>query len=173
MFLFLAVHGAKQLVFARIGVRSRRVLRSNPEFDWTQLFNRSEALGAGRTCRLGIYPAAESLETEVPASVASLVRADRQMGYLAEDVRRRIQEPQDVDAISGQIFNLILKNVSAIRFATSSCKARAIQGKKSAFCNFLQCCRFLHFCPAYLASPAIRVLCVEAHGALRKRTTQR
>ncbi len=110
MFLFLAAHGAKHNWSSLKWVCDlAEFLRSNPEFDWTQLFKRAEALGAGRTCRLGIYLAAELLEAEVPASVASQVRADRQVTYLAEDVRRRIQEPQDVDTISSQIFNLRLK----------------------------------------------------------------
>jgi Uncharacterised nucleotidyltransferase len=110
MFLFLAVHGGKHSWSSLKWLCDlAEFLRSNPELDWPRLFKRAEALGAGRTCRLGIYLVGELLEAEVPASIACAVREDRQVRYLAEDVRQRILEPQDLDTISGQVFNLRLK----------------------------------------------------------------
>jgi hypothetical protein len=109
-FLFLAVHGAKH------GWSSLKWLcdlaefiRSNPDLDWPRLFKRAEALGAVRTCRLGILLAADLLEAEVPASVLCTIADDAQVLSLAQDVRLRIAEPCDLDPIDGQIFNLKLK----------------------------------------------------------------
>src|SRR6202166_2307058 len=110
MFLFLAFHGGKHCWSSLKWLCDlAEFIRSNPELDWPRLFKRAEALGAGRTCRLGIYLVAELLEAEVPATVAYAVREDRQVRSLAEDVRQRILEPQDLDTISGQVFNLRLK----------------------------------------------------------------
>ena len=110
MFLFLAVHGGKH------GWSSLKwlcdlaeFLRSNPQLNWSCLFKRAEASGAARTCRLGIYLAAELLQAEVPSSVVCAVREDAQVRHLARDIQLRLQEPRDVDPIEGQIFNLKLK----------------------------------------------------------------
>src|ERR1035437_5074663 len=110
MFVFLAVHGGKH------GWSSLKWLcdlaefvRSNPELNWPGLFKRAEALGAARTCRLGIYLAAELLQAEVPSSVVCAAREDAQVRDLAQDVRKRMQEPRNLDSIEGQIFNLRLK----------------------------------------------------------------
>jgi len=110
MFLFLAVHGGKHSWSALKWLCDlAEFIRSNPELDWPHLFNRAEALGAARTCRLGIYLAAELLQAEVPSSIVCAVREDAQVRRLAQQVRLRIEEPRDVDPIEGQIFNLKLK----------------------------------------------------------------
>jgi hypothetical protein len=110
MFLFLAVHGGKHSWSALKWLCDlAEFVRSNPELDWPALFKRAEALGAARTCRLGIYLAAELLQAEVPSSVVCAAREDAQVRPLAQDVRLRIQEPRNVDPIEGQIFNLRLK----------------------------------------------------------------
>ena len=110
MFLFLAVHGGKHSWSALKWLCDlAEFIRSNPELDWPHLFNRAEALGAARTCRLGIYLAAELLQAEVPSSIVCAVREDAQVRRLAQHVRLRIEEPRDVDPIEGQIFNLKLK----------------------------------------------------------------
>ena len=110
MFLFLAVHGGKH-GWSKLKwlCDLAEFIRSHPELDWPRLFNRAEALGAARTCRLGIYLAAELLQAEVPLAVACTVRGDVQVGQLAQEVRHRIEEPRDVDPIESQIFNLKLK----------------------------------------------------------------
>ena len=110
MFLFLTVHGGKHSWSALKWLCDlAEFIRSNPELDWPHLFNRAEALGAVRTCRLGIYLAAELLQAEVPSSIVCAVREDAQVRRLAQHVRLRIEEPRDVDPIEGQIFNLKLK----------------------------------------------------------------
>ena len=110
MFLFLAFHGGKHCWSSLKWLCDlAEFIRSNPGLDWPGLFNRAEALGAARTCRLGIYLAAELLQAEVPASVACVVQEDAQIRRFAEEVRLRIQEARDVDPIEGQIFNLKLK----------------------------------------------------------------
>jgi hypothetical protein len=110
MFLFLAVHGGKHSWSSLKWLCDlAEFIRSNPELDWPRLFKRAEALGAGRTCRLGIYLAAELMQAEVPSSVVCAVREDAQVRRLAQEVRQRIQETRDVDPIEGQIFNLRLK----------------------------------------------------------------
>jgi hypothetical protein len=110
MFLFLAVHGGKHSWSSLKWLCDlAEFVRSNPELDWSGLFKRAEALGAARTCRLGIYLAAELLQADVPSSVACAAREDAQVRPLAQDVRLRIQEPRSVDPIEGQIFNLRLK----------------------------------------------------------------
>jgi hypothetical protein len=110
MFLFLAFHGGKHSWSALKWLCDlAEFIRSNPELDWPRLLNRAEALGAVRTCRLGIYLAADLLQAEVPSSVVRAVREDAQVRRLAQDVRLRIEEPRDVDPIEGQIFNLKLK----------------------------------------------------------------
>jgi Uncharacterised nucleotidyltransferase len=110
MFLFLAVHGGKHCWSSLKWLCDlAEFIRSNPELDWPGLFNRAEALGAARTCRLGIHLAAELLQAEVPASVACVVQEDAQVRRFAADVRLRIQEARDMDPIEGQIFNLKLK----------------------------------------------------------------
>jgi hypothetical protein len=109
-FLFLAFHGAKHSWSALKWLCDlAEFIRSNPELDWLRLFKRAEALGAVRTCQLGILLAAELLQAEVPASVVCTVREDAPVRALAQDVRLRIAEPRDVDPIDGQIFNLKLK----------------------------------------------------------------
>ena len=77
--------------------------------DWPRLFDRAEALGAGRTCRLAIYLAVELLQTDVPSSIVCAAREDAQVTRLAQDVRRRIEVLRDVEPVEGQIFNLKLK----------------------------------------------------------------
>ena len=110
IFLFLAVHGGKHSWSALKWLCDlAEFIRSNPELDWPLLFNWAEALGAVRTCRLGIYLAAELLQAEVPSSIVCAVREDAQVRRLAQHVRLRIEEPRDVDPIEGQIFNLKLK----------------------------------------------------------------
>ncbi len=110
MFLFLAFHGGKHSWSALKWLCDlAEFIRSNPELDWSRLLKRAEALGAVRTCRLGIYLAADLLQAEVPASVVRAVREDAQVRRLAQDVRLRIEEPRDMDPIEGQIFNLKLK----------------------------------------------------------------
>jgi hypothetical protein len=110
MFLFLAVHGGKHSwSLLKWLCDLAEFIRSNPELDWPRLFKRAEALGAARTCRLGIYLAAELMQAEVPSSVVCAVREDAQVRHLAQEVRQRIQETRDVDPIEGQIFNLRLK----------------------------------------------------------------
>ena len=110
MFLFLAVHGGKHSWSSLKWLCDlAEFIRSNPELDWPRLFKRAEALGAARTCRLGIYLAAELMQAEVPSSVVCAVREDAQVRRLAQEVRQRIQETRDVDPIEGQIFNLRLK----------------------------------------------------------------
>ena len=109
-FLFLAVHGAKHSWSALKWLCDlAEFIRSNPELDWPRLFKRAEALGAARTCRLGIFLAAELLQAEVPASLVRTVLDDSQVQALTQDVRLRIAEPHDEDPIEGQIFNLKLK----------------------------------------------------------------
>jgi glutamate racemase len=66
-------------------------------------------LGAVRTCKLGIYLAAELLQADVPSSLICAIREDAQVRSLAQDVLVRIEEPQDVEPIESQIFNLKLK----------------------------------------------------------------
>jgi hypothetical protein len=110
MFLFLAVHGGKHSWSTLKWICDlAEFIRSNPELDWPRLLNRAEALGVVRTCRLGIYLAADLLQAEVPSSVVRAVREDAQVRRLAQDVRLRIEAPRDVDPIEGQIFNLKLK----------------------------------------------------------------
>jgi hypothetical protein len=110
MFLFLAVHGGKHSWSVLKWLCDlAEFIRSNPDLDWPRLFKRAEALGAGRTCRLGIYLAAELMQAKVPSSVVCAVREDAQVRRLAQEVRQRIQEPRDVDPIEDQIFNLRLK----------------------------------------------------------------
>lgn len=110
MFLFLAVHGGKHSWSALKWLCDlAEFIRSNPDLDWPRLFNRAEALGAVRTCRLGIYLAAELLQAEVPSSLLCSAREDAQVRRLAQEVRLRIEEPRDVEPIEGQIFNLKLK----------------------------------------------------------------
>jgi hypothetical protein len=110
MFLFLAVHGGKHSWSALKWLCDlAEFIRSNADLDWPSLFKRAETLGAGRTCRLGIYLAAELMQAEVPSSVVCAVREDAQVRRLAQEVRQRIQETRDVDPIEGQIFNLRLK----------------------------------------------------------------
>ena len=110
MFLFLAVHGGKHSWSSLKWLCDlAEFIRSNPELDWPALFKRAETLGAARTCRLGIYLAAELLQAEVPSSVVCAAREDAQVRDLAQDVRKRIQEPRNLDPIEGQIFNLRLK----------------------------------------------------------------
>jgi hypothetical protein len=110
MFLFLAVHGGKH-GWSKLKwlCDLAEFMRSNPELDWPRLFKRAESLGATRTCRLGIYLAAELLQAEVPPDVARPARDDVQVGHLAQDVWLRIAEPREVDPIESQIFNLKLK----------------------------------------------------------------
>jgi hypothetical protein len=109
-FLFLAVHGAKHCWSSLKWLCDlAEFIRSNPDLDWRRLFKRAEALGAVRTCRLGILLAADLLEAEVPASVLCTIADDAQVLSLAQDVRLRIAEPCDLDPIEGQIFNLKLK----------------------------------------------------------------
>jgi Uncharacterised nucleotidyltransferase len=110
LFLFLAVHGGKHSWSSLKWLCDlAEFIRSNPELDWPRLFKRADALGAARTCRLGIYLAAELMQAEVPSSVVCAVREDAQVRLLAQEVRERIQETRDVDPIEGQIFNLRLK----------------------------------------------------------------
>jgi hypothetical protein len=110
MFLFLAVHGGKHSWSSLKWLCDlAEFIRSNPELDWPRLFKRAEALGAARTCRLGIYLAAELMQAEVPSSVVCAVREDAQVRRLAQEVRQRVQETRDVDPIESQIFNLRLK----------------------------------------------------------------
>jgi hypothetical protein len=110
MFLFLAIHGGKHSWSALKWLCDlAEFLRSNPELDWRRLFNRAEAVGAARTCRLGIYLAAELLQAQVPSSVVSAVRDDAEVRKLADEVRQRIEEARDVDPIESQVFNLKLK----------------------------------------------------------------
>jgi hypothetical protein len=110
MFLFLAVHGGKHSWSALKWLCDlAEFIRSNPDLDWPRLFDRAEALGAVRTCRLGIYLTAELLQAEVPSSFVCAVREDARVRRLAQDVRLRIEEPRDVEPIEGQIFNLKLK----------------------------------------------------------------
>jgi hypothetical protein len=110
MFLFLAVHGGKHCWSSLKWLCDlAEFIRSNPELDWPRLFNRAQALGAARTCRLGIHLAAQLLQAEVPASVGCLVQQDAQVRRFAADVRLRIREARDVDPLEGQIFNLKLK----------------------------------------------------------------
>jgi hypothetical protein len=110
MFLFLAFHGAKHSWSALKWLCDlAEFIRSNPELDWPRLFRRAEESGAVRTCLLGVYLAVELLQAEVPPSVVLAVREDAQIKRLAQDVWLRIQEPREVEAIEGQIFNLKLK----------------------------------------------------------------
>ena len=110
MFLFLAVHGGKHSWSALKWLCDlAEFIRSNPELDWPSLFNRAEALGAARTCRLGIYLARELLQAEVPSSLVCAVREDAQVRHLAQDVLIRIEKPREVEPLEGQIFNLKLK----------------------------------------------------------------
>jgi hypothetical protein len=56
MFLFLAVQGGKHSWSSLKWLCDlAEFIRSNADLDWPSLFKRAEALGAGRTCRLGIY----------------------------------------------------------------------------------------------------------------------
>jgi hypothetical protein len=110
MFLFLAVHGGKHSWSVLKWLCDlAEFIRSNPELDWSLLFRRAEALGAVRTCRLGIYLAAELLQADLPSNVLDAVGGDVQVRRLAQEVRVRIEAPRDVDPIDGQIFNLKLK----------------------------------------------------------------
>lgn len=110
MLLFLAVHGAKHSWSSLKWLCDlAEFIGSNPELDWYHLFQQAEALGAVRTCQLGIYLAVELLQAEVPSDIVCAVREDAQVKRLAEDVRLRIQEPRDLEPIESQIFNLKLK----------------------------------------------------------------
>lgn len=110
MFLFLAVHGGKHSwSMLKWLCDLAEFIRSNPAMDWPRLFDRAEALGAVRTCRLAIYLAAELLQAEVPPGIVRVARDDAQVRRLVQDVRLRIEEPRDVEAVEGQIFNLKLK----------------------------------------------------------------
>ena len=146
MFLFLAVHGAKHSWSSLKWLCDlAEFLRSNPDVDWPRLFKRAEALGAGRTCRLGIYLVAELLEAEVPATVAYAVREDRQVRYLAEDVRQRILEPQDLDTISGQVFNLRLKERLRDKVRYVFLQFTQYSGEEERFVRLPSMLSFLYF----------------------------
>jgi hypothetical protein len=138
MFLFLAVHGGKHS-WSRLKwlCDLAEFMRSNPELDFPRLFNRAEALGAARTCWLGIYLAAELLQVEVPSSVVSTVRDDAQVRLLAEEVRVRIGgEARDVDSIEGQIFHLKLKERfrDKVRYVFLQCTLYS--GEEERFLSF-------------------------------------
>jgi hypothetical protein len=146
MFLFLAVHGGKHSWSSLKWLCDlAEFLRSNPDLDWPRLFKRAEALGASRTCRLGIYLAAELLEAEVPPSVACAVREDRQVRYLAEDVRQRIQKPRDVDSIEGQIFNLKLKERFRDKVRYVFLQFTQYSGEEERFVRLPSMLSFLYF----------------------------
>ena len=146
MFLFLAVHGGKHSWSSLKWLCDlAEFLRSNPDLDWPRLFKRAEALGASRTSRLGIYLAAELLEAEVPASVACAVREDRQVRYLAEDVRQRIQKPRDVDPIEDQIFNLKLKERFRDKVRYVFLQFTQYSGEEERFIRLPSILSFLYF----------------------------
>jgi hypothetical protein len=146
MFLFLAVHGGRHSWSSLKWVCDlAEFLRSNPDLDWPRLFKRAEALGASRTSRLGIYLAAELLEAEVPASVAGAVREDRQVRYLAEDVRQRIQKPRDVDPIEDQIFNLKLKERFRDKVRYVFLQFTQYSGEEERFIRLPSILSFLYF----------------------------
>ena len=110
MFLFLAVHGGKHSwSMLKWLCDIAEFIRANPEMDWPGLFDRAEDLGAVRTCRLAIYLAAELLQAEVPANIVAAVQEDAQVRRLAQDVRLRLGDPREVEAVEGQIFNFKLK----------------------------------------------------------------
>ena len=110
MFLYLAVHGGKHSWSALKWLCDlAEFIRSNPLLDWRRLFDRAEALGAVRTCRLGTYLAAELLQCDVPSNFLCAAKKDAQVRHLAQDVLVRMEEPREMEPIESQIFSLKLK----------------------------------------------------------------
>jgi Uncharacterised nucleotidyltransferase len=146
MFLFLAVHGAKHNWSSLKWLCDlAEFLRLNPKMDWPRLFKRAEALGAGRTCRLGINLAVELLQAEVPPIVASAVRDDAQVGRLAEEVRQRIESARDPDPLEGQIFNLRLKEHWYDKARYVFLQFTQYSGEEERFIRFPSTVSFLYF----------------------------
>jgi hypothetical protein len=145
MFLFLAVHGGKHSwATLKWLCDLAEFIRSNPKLDFPRLFNRAEDLGAARACRLGIFLAAELLQTEVPSKVLSEARDDAQVGLLADEVRLRIEKARDVDSIEGQIFNLNLKERfrDKVRYVFLQCTQYS--GEEEKFLSFPSTLSFLY-----------------------------
>jgi hypothetical protein len=146
LFLFLAVHGGKHSWSSLKWLCDlAEFLRSHPELDWPRLVTRAEALGAGRTCRLGIYLATELLQAPMPPEVASAVKDDAQVEHLAEEVRLRIEDARSVDAIEGQIFNLRLKERlrDKIRYVFLQCTQYS--GEEERFLPLPSTLSFMYF----------------------------
>lgn len=145
-FLFLVVHGAKHNWSSLKWLCDlAEFLRLNPKLDWPRLFKRAEALGAGRTCRLGVYLAVELLQAEVPSIVASAVRDDAQVGRLAEEVRQRIEGARDLDPLEGQIFNLRLKERWYDKVRYAFLQFTQYSGEEERFLRLPSTLSFLYF----------------------------
>jgi hypothetical protein len=145
MFLFLATHGGKHCWSSLKWLCDlAEFIRSNPALDWPSLFKRAEALGAARTCRLGIHLAAELLQAEVPTSVACMVQQDAQVRRFAGEVRLRIQEARDLDPIEGQIFNVKLKErlYDKVRYVFLQCTQYS--GEEERFLSLPSTLSFLY-----------------------------
>lgn len=66
------------------------VLRAYPELNWSNLFAASTESGSNRMVLLGLHLAHELLDAPLPERVRSVIRADRKLATLAEQVRQSL-----------------------------------------------------------------------------------
>ena len=178
-FLFLAAHGAKHSWSALKWLCDlAEFIRSNPELDWSLLFRRAEALGAVRTCRLGIYLAAELLQAELPSNVLDAVGGDAQVRRLAQEVWPRIEAPRDVDPIDGQIFNLKMKERLRDRVRYVFLQCTQYSGEEERFLSLPSTLSFVYVFvrPIWLLRrygfPVLKRIALGEPGASQQRVSQ-
>lgn len=96
--LILCVHGAKH-IWKRLEwvVSVAELARVQTRLDWDALLARARASGVERMVALGFLLAQQLLDAELPAPIASAVRADRALEALASQIRARLFDENNVD----------------------------------------------------------------------------
>lgn len=87
LLLYLTAHGSKHYWERLKWIADLDALiRSCPALDWTRAFERAEMLGSIRMVNLGLYLAAELLETPLPRAIKAEVYADAVIPELAGQI---------------------------------------------------------------------------------------
>ncbi len=122
LLLFLCVHGSKDLWWRRIGwiCDIAELLDSNPDLDWSYSLELATHSGAQRMLLLGLALARELLQAPLPENICNLIRLDRALQPLIQQVHHRLLNEHTIryPVLEGQSFRISVRERLSDRIPT-------------------------------------------------------
>jgi Uncharacterised nucleotidyltransferase len=115
MLPLLCIHGSKDF-WERISwiADISEFVQSRPQLDWDQVFQRADALRAGRMVHIGLALAANLLSAPLPQEISTRVRNDSVASQVASEVARRHFSRESPERDAAARFNYRRKMVAGM-----------------------------------------------------------